>query len=76
VGTFTSEAAARAAAINARREADNGEARVEAVRLRHKTVWRAKVVGLTPADAQDACSGRRKGTCTMMRAGGRQVASR
>ncbi len=76
VGTFSSEAAARNAANAARREAEAGEARVEAVKLRGKTVWRAKVVGLTTSDAQDACSGRRKGTCTMMKAGARQVASR
>ncbi|HBK07045.1 MAG TPA: D-alanyl-D-alanine carboxypeptidase [Acetobacteraceae bacterium] len=76
VGTFTSEAAARAAANSARREAEAGEARVEAVKLHGKTIWRAKVVGLTPTDAQDACSGHRKGTCMMMKSGARQVASR
>lgn len=76
VGTFSSEAAARTAANAARREADAGEARVEPVKLHGKTAWRAKVVGLTTGDAQDACSGHRKGTCTMMKAGARQVASR
>lgn len=76
VGTFSSEAAARTAANAARREADAGEARVEAIKLHGKTAWRAKVVGLTPSDARDACSGHRKGVCTMMKAGARQVASR
>ena len=76
VGTFATEAAARTAAIAARRAAEAGEVRVEAVTVRHKTVWRAQVVGLTSADAQDACSGHHKGGCMVMRGGTRQVASR
>jgi D-alanyl-D-alanine carboxypeptidase len=71
VGTFGTESAARSAATAARREAESGEVRVEPIRLRGRTIWRAQVVGLTATDAQDACSGRRKGTCMA-----RQVASR
>jgi D-alanyl-D-alanine carboxypeptidase len=67
VGTFASLAAARSAAIAARREAEAGEAHVQAVRLRGKTSWRAQLHGLTAADAQDACAGQRKGNCIMMR---------
>jgi D-alanyl-D-alanine carboxypeptidase len=71
VGTFGTEAAARSAATAARREAESGEVRVEPIRLRGRTIWRAQVVGLTATDAQDACSSRRKGTCMA-----RQIASR
>lgn len=76
VGTFSTEAAARGAAAAARREAEAGEVRVEPVKLRGKTIWRAKLIGLTPSDAQDACSGHRKSTCMLVRAGAHQVASR
>ncbi|MDR3533938.1 MAG: D-alanyl-D-alanine carboxypeptidase [Rhodopila sp.] len=76
VGTFATESAARAAAAVARREAEAGEVRVEPVKLRKKTIWRAHVVGLTASDAADACSGRRKGTCMVIRPDSRQVASR
>jgi D-alanyl-D-alanine carboxypeptidase len=76
VGTFASEAAAHSAAMAVRRDAEAGEARVEPVRLRGKTTWRAQLTGLTQSDAQDVCSGRRKGTCTMIRPFARQVASR
>lgn len=76
VGSYASEAAARNAAVAARREADAGEVRVEPVKLRGKTVWRAHVVGLTAADAQDACSGHRRGTCAVVRGDSHQMASR
>jgi D-alanyl-D-alanine carboxypeptidase len=76
VGSYATEAAARAAAVAARREAEGGEIRVEPVTVRHKTVWRALVVGLTSSDAQDACSGHRRGACIIIRPDSRQVASR
>jgi D-alanyl-D-alanine carboxypeptidase len=76
VGTFNSEAAAHSAALAARRDAEAGEVRVEPVRLRGKTIWRAQLIGLTASDAQDACSGHRHGTCTVIRPEARQVASR
>jgi hypothetical protein len=75
VGTFSSESAARSAALKARREAEAGEVRVEPIRSRGRTVWRAQVIGLTASDAQDTCSGHRKSAC-MARPDGRQVASR
>jgi hypothetical protein len=76
VGTFSTPAAARGAANATRREAEAGEVRTERVRLRGKTVWRAQVVGLSAADAQDACSGRRRGACMVIRPESGQVASR
>jgi D-alanyl-D-alanine carboxypeptidase len=76
VGTFGTEAAARGAATSARREAEAGEVRIEPVRLRGKTIWRAQVVGLTASDAQDTCSSYRKGNCLVIRSDARQVANR
>jgi D-alanyl-D-alanine carboxypeptidase len=76
VGTFATENAAHGAAAAARREADAGEARVEAIRVGAKFSWRAQVTGLTQSDAQDTCSGYRKGTCMVIRLDSRQVASR
>jgi D-alanyl-D-alanine carboxypeptidase len=76
VGTFSTPGAARGAANATRREAEAGEVRTERVRLRGKTVWRAQVVGLSAADAQDACSGRRRGACMVIRPESGQVASR
>jgi D-alanyl-D-alanine carboxypeptidase len=75
VGTFATEAAAHGAALAARREAEAGEPRVEPLRLRAKTIWRAQVTGLTQTDAQEACSSR-KGSCMVIRPDARQVASR
>jgi D-alanyl-D-alanine carboxypeptidase len=76
VGTFSTESAAHSAAQAARREAEAGEARVEPIRMRHKTIWRAQVTGLTQSDAQDTCSGHRRGGCVIIRPEARQIASR
>ena len=76
VGTFGTAAAARRAAITARHAAAAGEVRIQRVKLRRKTIWRAQVTGLTAADAQDACSGHRKHACLVVRPETRQVASR
>jgi D-alanyl-D-alanine carboxypeptidase len=76
VGSFASEAAARSAAVAARRAAEAGEVRVEPVTVHHKTTWRAQVVGLSSSDAQDACSGHRTTGCFVVRPAARQVASR
>jgi D-alanyl-D-alanine carboxypeptidase len=76
VGTFSSEAAARGAATVARHDAEAGEVRIEPIRLRGRTIWRAQVIGLTATDAQDACSGRRRGNCMVIRPEAGQVASR
>jgi D-alanyl-D-alanine carboxypeptidase len=76
VGTFATEGVARSAAAAARREAEAGDIRVEPIRLRSKTVWRAQVAGLSQADAQDVCAGHHKGACMIIRPEARQVAGR
>jgi D-alanyl-D-alanine carboxypeptidase len=76
VGSYATEAAAHAAAVTARLEADAGEVRVEPIRLHGKTIWRAHVVSLTESDAQDACASLRKGTCMVLRPDAHQMASR
>ena len=76
VGSYATETAARSAAGAARREAEAGEIRVEAIKLRHKTIWRAQVVGLSQTDAQDTCSSRQKGGCFVIRPDARQLAGR
>jgi D-alanyl-D-alanine carboxypeptidase len=76
VGTYSTETAAHQAALAARREAEAGEIRVEPIRLRGKTTWRAQVMGLTQSDAQDTCSSLHKHTCMTIRPDSRQVASR
>ncbi len=75
VGTYATETAAHSAALAARRAAEAGEARVEPVRLREKTVWKAQVMGLTQTDAQDTCAGHRRGACIVIRPETRQLAS-
>jgi D-alanyl-D-alanine carboxypeptidase len=75
VGTFASQAAAHSAALDAHRDIEAGEIRVEPVRVRGKVLWRAGLIGLTQSDAADACAGRRK-SCQMIRPDPRQVASR
>jgi D-alanyl-D-alanine carboxypeptidase len=76
VGTFSSENAAHSAAQAARREAEAGEVRVEAIRMGRRSIWRAQVTGLSQTDAQDTCASHRKGSCIVIRPDARQVASR
>jgi D-alanyl-D-alanine carboxypeptidase len=78
VGSFASERAAREAASNARRLADSGETHIEPTSQRGRTIWRAQVIGLTPAEAQGACSAlsRHRSPCMVLRPDQRQVASR
>ena len=76
IGAFPTIAAARIAAITARRAAEAGDVHVEAVKVNGKTIWRAQVTGLSQVDAQEACSGRRKTACIVIRPEPRQVASR
>jgi D-alanyl-D-alanine carboxypeptidase len=78
VGSYASEKTAREAALNARRAADDGEARVEPAGMRGRTTWRAQVFGLTAAEAQSACSvlAHRRTPCIVLRPDQRQVASR
>lgn len=76
IGTYSTASAARNAALAARREIEAGEVRVEPTRLRAKAIWRAQVTGLTQMDAQETCSGHRKGACLVLRPEARQIASR
>lgn len=76
IGTFATASAAHSAAMAVRREEEAGEARVEAVKVKGKLVWRAQVVGLSQGDAQEACSGHHRGSCFVIRPERRQVASR
>jgi D-alanyl-D-alanine carboxypeptidase len=76
VGTFSSENAAHSAAQAARREAEAGEVRVEAIRMGRRSIWRAQVTGLSQTDAQDTCGSHRRGSCIVIRPDARQVASR
>ena len=78
VGAFSTERAAREAALIGRRAADAGDMRIEPATARHRTAWRALVIGLTAEDAHDACSAlaHRRLPCTVIRPLARQVASR
>ncbi len=78
VGAFGSEAAARQAAVAARRVADAGEAKVEPVTINKKTSYRAQVVGMTQAEMQGACGAlvKKKIACVPIRPEGGVVASR
>jgi D-alanyl-D-alanine carboxypeptidase len=77
VGSFSSERAARDAAVSARRAADGGDVRIEPASQHGRTVWRAQVTGLRASEAQGACAelGRRRSACIVLRLD-RQVASR
>lgn len=78
VGSFTTEAAARRAAAVARRVANDGEIRVDAVTAGRKTTHRALLGGMTQGEAQAACAalGKRKMRCVPVRPEGGQVAAR
>jgi D-alanyl-D-alanine carboxypeptidase len=78
VGSFATQAQARAAARAAEDDADAGDARVEPVTVRGKTVWRAQVAGLPQQAAQGACAqlARRRAACTVIRPDPGQLASR
>jgi D-alanyl-D-alanine carboxypeptidase len=77
VGSFGSERAARDAASSARRTVDGGEVRIEPTSQRGRTIWRAQIIGLTPAEAQGTCAAlaRHRSACTVLRPDQRQVAS-
>jgi D-alanyl-D-alanine carboxypeptidase len=78
VGSFTSEKAARAAASDARDTTDDGEVHVGTASQHGRTIWRAQVIGLTAAEAQEACAAlvRHHAACVILRPDPRQVASR
>jgi D-alanyl-D-alanine carboxypeptidase len=77
-GIYPTEKAARAAAADARRAADDGIVHIEPVTVKHKTVWRAQVTGLNQTDARAACAAlaKHKAPCAVVRIDPRQVASR
>ena len=77
LGSFASNAAARKAAGNARTIVDAGSVRIDSLLLRGKTSYRAAVVGLSPADAREACTAlvRRHAVCSVVRGDSGQMAS-
>lgn len=78
VGSFASEAAARREIFLVRRAAEGGEVRLEPIMLRHRTTWRAQLVGLSQAGAQNACGAleRHGKPCVVLRALPGRLASR
>jgi hypothetical protein len=76
VGAFTTEAAARQAAANARRLAESGQIRVETAVVAGHTSYRAQLVGLSPAEANGTCTalGKRKLVCVLLRPESGQLA--
>jgi D-alanyl-D-alanine carboxypeptidase len=55
VGLFRTEQAARLAAVRARHATDGGAARIAQAPLHGRASWRAQVIGLSGAEAHDAC---------------------
>ncbi|WP_428486927.1 D-alanyl-D-alanine carboxypeptidase family protein [Rhodopila sp.] len=78
VGSYTTEQAARAAAIAARRTVEDGDIRVEPAAVRRRTVWRAQIAGLRSTEAQEACASlsHRRGQCMVIRPDTHVLASR
>jgi hypothetical protein len=78
VGAFTTEAAARQAAANARKLADSGQVRIEPTTVQGKTSWRAQLVGMSAADASGTCVAlaKRKQPCLVLKPDAGQVALR
>ncbi len=69
IGAYATEAAARQAALTARRLAEAGQVHVEAVVLRGHTSFRAQLIGLRAAEADGACTAlaRHKLACVVLR---------
>ena len=69
VGAFASEAAARQAALAARRVVDSGEVHIEAQSAHGKKSWRAQLTGLSATEARDGCAAlaKRKMSCVPLR---------
>jgi D-alanyl-D-alanine carboxypeptidase len=78
VGSYLTERPAREAALSAHRAADGGEIRIDHVTVRGTPLWRSRVVGLTAARAQGACSAlsRTRLACAVLRPEQGQIASR
>jgi D-alanyl-D-alanine carboxypeptidase len=76
VGVFSTEAAARQAAGNARRLADTGQIRVDPAAGQGRSLWRAQVIGLTASEASGTCNAlsKRKIVCMLIRTDSGQVA--
>jgi D-alanyl-D-alanine carboxypeptidase len=78
LGSYATERVAREAAASAHRAAEGGEPRVDHVTVHGAPLWRARVVGLTAARAQGACSAlaHTRTTCVVLRPEPGQTASR
>jgi D-alanyl-D-alanine carboxypeptidase len=78
IGTFPNEAAARQAALAARRAAGDGEARVEETGAHARFIFHAQLGGLTETGAHEACAAlaRHHMACAPVRLAGGQLASR
>ena len=78
VGAFASDRAARQAALAARHLTDGGEPRVQLTALHGRAAWRARVGGLTAAEAQGTCAAmaRRGVACFVVGRQSGQLASR
>jgi D-alanyl-D-alanine carboxypeptidase len=78
LGSFAAERTAREVATSAHHAAEAGEVRIERITVRGVPLWRAQVVGLTAARAQDACStlAHSHTTCVVVRPEPGQIASR
>jgi D-alanyl-D-alanine carboxypeptidase len=78
LGSFGTEKTARDLARSAGRATGLGEPRVERVLVNNKPVWRARLTGLTAADAQAACQTliKRGQSCVPIRPDQHQIAAR
>jgi D-alanyl-D-alanine carboxypeptidase len=78
VGSYATERVAREVATSAHRAADGGELRVEHITVHGTPLWRARVVGLTAARAQGACTAlaQSRTACVVLRPEPGQTASR
>jgi D-alanyl-D-alanine carboxypeptidase len=78
VGAFATETAARQAASQARRAAEDGDVRIEPATVHGHTSWRALLTGFSQPEAHQACAmlARHKMPCTPIRPEARQLASR
>ncbi len=68
VGAFSDRAGAQSAAANARRTLGAGTVTVEQARVGNRTVWRARVMGLSEQQARRFCAQRTKarGECAVL----------
>jgi D-alanyl-D-alanine carboxypeptidase len=78
LGSYANEHVAREVATSAHRAAEGGEVRIDRIVVRGEPLWRARVVGLTAARAQGACSSLAHGraTCVVQKPDPGQTASR